>query len=43
MTPRQYWMGWVIMAVGWLVSLIGACGYLGVKLERIIRLLEARY
>ena len=36
MTPRTYWIGWAIMAVGYLASLGLACGYLGSKLNAII-------
>ena len=42
MTPRTYWIGWAIMAVGYLASLGLACGYLGSKLNAIISLLERR-
>jgi hypothetical protein len=42
MTPRQYWIGWAIMALGWLASLVTACVYLGSKLTTIITLLERR-
>lgn len=35
MTPRDYWIGWSLMALGWLLSLTLACWYLGAKLDAV--------
>jgi hypothetical protein len=40
MTPRQYWVGWALMALGWLVSLVVACWYLGSRLDAILKALD---
>ena len=42
MTPRQYWIGWGLMAFGWLVSLIAVSAYLGAKLTAILEVLRER-
>ena len=36
----QYWLGWCVMAVFWLTSLIVACVYIGAKLDAILRVLR---
>jgi hypothetical protein len=40
MTPRTYWLGWVLMAVGFFAVVLGACWYLGAKLDAVIALLR---
>jgi hypothetical protein len=39
MTPRAYWLGWIVMATGFLVLLGVACWYLGSKLDAMTRAL----
>lgn len=42
MTPKRSWIGWGLMAVGWAISLLGACWYLGGKLDAILKVLRVR-
>jgi hypothetical protein len=36
MTPLQYWIGWIAIFIGFLASV----GWIGLKLDEIIRLLK---
>jgi hypothetical protein len=42
MTPRQYWIGWSLMAAGWLLTVLGLCWYLGGKLQAILEVMRGR-
>lgn len=42
MKPWAYWLGWGLMAVGYLVSLLVACLYLGAKLDAMLEVLRGR-
>jgi hypothetical protein len=42
MTPRAYWLGWLLMGVGFLAVVGAAAWYLGGKLDAIVALLERR-
>jgi hypothetical protein len=36
MTPRDYWLGWIVMAAGFLLVVVSACWYLGAKLDAML-------
>jgi hypothetical protein len=36
MTPTTYWIGWILMFLGWLASVV----WIGMKLDKIIDLLR---
>lgn len=42
MKPWVYWLGWGLMATGYLLSLALACLYLGTKLDAILEVLRGR-
>jgi hypothetical protein len=35
MNPYQYWTGWLLMFVSFVATIIGACWYIGNKLDKL--------
>ena len=42
MTPRTYWLGWIVMATGFALTIFCACLYLGAKLDALLEVLRGR-